>query len=109
MEIFDVTRFVSTPAALGDTWDRAVRAVLDSMRTFLEAERATVLAAATPPKKRLVAWSAPAPARNEVVSARKLVRLQPVEVGPVTQSVADARGQSAILLGARVELPWTMP
>lgn len=108
MEFFGVTRFFGQSASLGDAWEQAVHAVIDRMRTFLDAERAVALAAATPPKKRVSLLAPPAPPPPEVGSAR-VFDVHPVKVEPVTQSGVDARGQSAILLGGSATLPWTIP
>jgi hypothetical protein len=106
IDFFGVTRFFSAPSSLGDAWEHAVQAVLDSMRTYFEAERVVVVTA-TPPSKRNVVWPAPPP--REVGDQRQLVKLHPVLVEPVTRTVGDVRGQSALLLGGSVELPWMMP
>jgi len=110
VDVIDAARFLSAPRALGDAWERAVRAALDGVRAFLEADLAArhALAAALPPK-RAPPWTTALPARREVREARRVVRLQPATVEPVAQAVLDARGQRATLLGAVVELPWTLP
>lgn len=111
VSIVDATRFFTAPRALGDAWERAVQAVRDGMRAMLDAERAaTQQALATaPPPKRAPAWHAPLPPPREVRQASRPVAVTPVSVEPPTQSVVDVRGQRATLLGARVELPWTVP
>ena len=106
IDFFGVSRFFTTSKSLGDAWEHAVHAVLDSMRTHFEAVRAA-LVVAPPPTRRNVVW--PVPATLEVGSARKVVKLHPIKVEPVTQTVGDTRGQSAVLLGGSVELPWLLP
>lgn len=109
-EVVEVTRFAAT-SALGDAWARAVHAALAGMRDFLEAERAAAqrhaLAAAAAPRRKRVSWPTVPPAAADVRATR--VRVQPVPIEPVAQAGVDTRGQSAVLLGAAVDLPWTMP
>lgn len=110
-EIVDVARFFSAPRALGDAWERAVQAVLDGMRALVDADRTTArqALAASPPPKRVPAWTAVVPAVREVHKARRPVAVHPVAVEPVTETGSDVRGQRAVLLGASVELPWNVP
>jgi hypothetical protein len=111
VDIVDVAQFFTAPRALGDAWERALRAVLDGMRALVDAERtaARQALAPAPPAKRAPAWTAVVPAVREVGQARRIVAVHPVTVEPVTETVADVRGQRAVLLGASVGLPWNVP
>jgi len=108
LDIVGVERFFSAPSALGHAWETAVHAVLDRMRALVDAEP-RALAPAPPAKKRAPAWAAPVPARREAPGTHYVVTFQPVTVEPVTQAVADTRGERAVLLGVSVELPWNVP
>jgi hypothetical protein len=108
IDIVGVEQFFSAPSRLGHAWERAVQAVFDRMRTLVEAEPPP-LVPVTPAKKRAPAWAAPAPVHREDPAVRYVVTFQPVTVEPVTQAVADTRGERATLLGMIVELPWNVP
>jgi hypothetical protein len=110
IDIVDVARFFTAPRALGDAWERALQAVRDGMRALVDQERtaAQQALAPVPPAKRAPAWTVVVPAVREV-RQRRTVAVHPVAVEPVTESVADVRGQRAVLLGASVGLPWNVP
>jgi hypothetical protein len=105
------------PAVLGEAWARAVRAVLDGVKHLvdmdkIEAERIVYLKASAP---RSPAPSPPVvPAWKPTSTLRDALDRSPIQVGPVgvvppTEAVRDTRDERAVLLGARVELPWMVP
>ncbi len=113
------------PAVLGQGWAEAVRAVIDGMKQLVDAERieAADIGAASGPFATtttaapwgsapvLPAWRArwlPASALRDAI-ARSPVQLTPVAAVPPTETTVDTRGEGALLLGARMELPWVLP
>lgn len=108
------------PAVLDDGWVRALHAVLDEMKHRIEAEWIEVgeidgpiagptEAGVTPPPVPAwrAAWS-PAIALREQVAASP-VQVTPIPVEPPTETPVDTRGQHAVLLGVKMELPWMVP
>jgi hypothetical protein len=105
-------RFFSTPAVLGDSWSRAVSAALGEVARLLD-DRATLQRAVFTPaaaRRRAVAWQTPSVAgARELEPVRAFIELRPVLIEPPTQATGDVRGERAALLGAHVELPWSVP
>ena len=104
-------RFPSAPAVLGDAWSRAVSAALGEMARLLDDRAALRQAVFTPaaPRRRAVAWQTPSPGGREIEPVRAFIELRPVLIEPPTQATGDVRGERAALLGAHVELPWSVP
>lgn len=100
----------TAPAALGDAWERAVQAVLEGMKAFLETDRAVAqqVIAPVPAHARAPVWFS-APVTKDTRAAREAVSLQPVKVEPPTQAAYDARADRMLLLGLSVELPHRTP
>jgi hypothetical protein len=106
------------PAVLGTAWAKAVRAVLDGVKHLVDVEKVEphppilpeAAASTTPPPApvwRVPVWQPPNRLREAI--AKSPVQVGPVSVGPPTESPVDTRGEHAVLLGARVELPWVVP
>jgi hypothetical protein len=118
---------IKPATVLGEAWARAVRAVLDGVKRLVDAERLeaaeTLSAKASPvdPCRGSACDTKPLqpvpPVRGAWLPAsalREAVEKSPVQVGPVavappTESPTDARGQHAVLLGAKMQLPWLVP
>jgi hypothetical protein len=106
------------PAVLGERWARAMRAVLDEVKRLVDAEwieaaeiGGTVARADVTPPPPVPAWRTawtPASALREQVTASP-VRVTPVPIEPPTETPVDTRGQHAVLLGVKMELPWMEP
>jgi hypothetical protein len=107
------------PPVLGQAWAAAVRTVLDGMKHLVDAHK---LASeplrpqvppppATPEAPSIPAWRA----RWTLTGAmREAIAVSPVQVGPVAGVAPlvvslDTHGEDAVLLGARVDLPWMVP
>lgn len=114
VSILGVDRFFSAPAVLGDSWSRAVNAALGEVARLLDLDRVTLRQAAYAPalpRRRTVAWQAQAPSTSvqDLEPVRALIELRPVLIEPPTQATGDVRGERAALLGAHLELPWSVP
>jgi hypothetical protein len=124
----------TAPAVIGLAWTQALQAALDGVKHLLggeqlEAQQATAASVlrptarpdgadkaavrATPPAPRpsIPAWRA---AWMPASALREAIRTSPVQVGPVaiappTESAHDAHGESAVLPGGSVSLPWLVP
>jgi hypothetical protein len=106
------------PAVLGERWARALRAVLDGMKHLVDAEwieaaeiEGTAPVAGVAPPPSVPAWRAawtPASALREQV-ATSPVQVTPIPIEPPTETPVDTRGQHAVLLGVKMELPWMEP
>jgi hypothetical protein len=113
-------RIFTPPTTLGEEWARALRAVLDGMKHLVDAERIeaeevggpVAVPSVTPlPPPPMPAWRTarlPASALREPVAGSS-VQVTPVPIEPPTETPADARGQHAVLLGVKMELPWRVP
>jgi hypothetical protein len=106
------------PAVLGERWARALRAVLDEVKHLVDAEwieaseiGGTVAGPTATPPPPVPAWRdewTPASALREQVTASP-VQVTPVPVEPPTETPVDTRGQHAVLLGVKLDLPWMVP
>ncbi len=117
----------SPPAVLDRAWAHVVRAVLDGVKSLVDAEQIEASEAlgrsaaapgpsAHPPTTQLdpqrllqkvppvrAAWS-PAHALREAE-----VQPTPIPIEPPTEVGVDTRGEHAVLLGVKMELPWLLP
>ena len=104
------------PSVLGESWARALRAVIDEMKQSVDAERLEAEALSAPygmarPRARQFTlarspWM-PGEALREAIAATPL--LTPVTIEPATESGVDTRGEHATLVGVTMELPWRVP
>lgn len=113
------------PTVLDEAWARALRAVVEGVKHLVDGERIeaeeAIQPARVPPLQPVVpAWRTTftptwASVVKPAVSAlRETIATAPVQVTPVvatppTESPADTRGEHAVLLGARMGLPWLVP
>jgi hypothetical protein len=112
VSIFGVDRVFGAPAVLGDSWSRAVHAALGEMARLLDQDRAALRQAVVPPvlpRRRTLAWQTPSTSVHDLEPVRALIELRPVLIEPPTQATRDVRGERAALLGAHLELPWSVP
>jgi hypothetical protein len=111
-------KLFSAPATLGDAWETALRAVLDGMKQYVEQER--LAAEKTVVAPRVVALGSNtlsvrlrknAAARFVVAPAPlPVVRPAPLPYEPFTYADDGARkGESGVLPGISVALPWLVP
>jgi hypothetical protein len=114
-----VERALAPPVVLGQAWACAVRTVLDGMKHLVDAHKlaAEPLSPHAPPlpptpeAPSIPAWRA----RWTLTGAmREAIAASPVQVGPTEAATPlevsrDTHGENAILLGARVDLPWMVP
>ncbi len=103
---------------LGEGWARKLRAALDGVKHVLDVEglEAQQAARAKDASARVAppvvpawraAWTTATALRDAV--DRSPVQVAPVAVSPPTESPVDTRGEHAVLLGVRVEMPWMLP
>jgi hypothetical protein len=117
---------VTPPTVLDETWARALKAVVDGVKHLLDGEpieaREALAPKVSPPPESApkrselrapfvpafrAAWL-PVTALRETLAASP-IQPSPMEIGPATESPVDTRGQHAVLLGARMQLPWAVP
>jgi hypothetical protein len=108
------------PTVIGEGWARKLRAALDGVKQLLDVERLEApqairakdaVARPTPPPPVVPALRAawlPASGLRDAIY-RSPLQVTPVAVSPPTESPVDTRGEHAVLLGLRVELPWMVP
>ena len=102
-------KLFAAPATLGDAWATALRAVLDSMKQSVDAERHAAQKTVAAERRTTAAWTTPAAPARRRAPAHAAVRLEPLPIEPVTYSNADPKGESGVLLGVAIELPWRVP
>jgi hypothetical protein len=111
-------KLFSAPVVLGDTWETALRAVLDGMKQYVEQERraaektVAVPRAAEPGSSTLSVHIRKNAAARFVVGPTPLpvVRPAPLPYQPITYADDGARkGESGVLPGLAVALPWLVP
>jgi hypothetical protein len=107
------------PPVLGQAWACAVRAVLDGMKHLVDAHKlaAEPLRPQAPPPlpateaPPIPVWRTP---WTLTAAMREAIAASPVQLGPVAGVApfvvsVDTHGEHAVLLGARVDLPWMVP
>jgi hypothetical protein len=104
----------SAPAPLGRAWARALRAVLADMKKSVEQERLAVEKTVKAEKivqtpHRAAVWSTLTIPRRVVVAQRPIARAAPLPIEPPTYAAGDTHGESGVLLGVAIELPWQVP
>jgi hypothetical protein len=113
VDVIDASRFFASGADLGDAWSRALRTVLDGMRRAVEEERlaAQKVVSSEPPLRRTPTpdWRTVLPPLVREVVATVPVQVAPMPIAPASESARDVHGERAVLLGARVGLPWLVP
>jgi hypothetical protein len=105
------------PSVLGESWARALQAVIDEMKQSVDAERLEAAEALSAPygtarpraRQFTLARSPwmPGEALREAIAATPL--LTPVTIEPATESGVDTRGEHATLVGVTMEMPWRVP
>jgi hypothetical protein len=126
--LLETDHLLAPPAMLDAAWARTVQAVLDGVKRLVDEERvegeralrastwlsaAPLVAAprAAQPPPALPAWNAawaPGGAVREALASSP-VQPTPVLIEPPTETPVDAHGQSAVLLGLQMLLPWKVP
>jgi hypothetical protein len=121
----------SPPAVLDRAWRRVMRAVVAGVKSLVDAEQIEASEALAPsaaeadttshaptlpifptpvlqtvPPAR-AAWSTERVVRQAL--ATSAVQLTPIPIEPPTEVGVDTRGEHAVLLGVRMELPWMVP
>ena len=102
-------KLFSAPATLGDAWATALRAVLDSMQRYVDQERLGAEKTVAAERRAPAAWSTLTVPARKGAPAHAVVRMAPLPIEPVTYSNGDPKGESGVLLGVAIELPWLIP
>jgi hypothetical protein len=110
-------RVFTPPAVLGEAWARAVRAVVEGVKHLIDFEKVEAppllgarAAVGPTPSPSVPVWRVWEPAdRLREVIVKSPVQVGPVSISPPTEAPVDTRGEHAVLLGARMELPWMVP
>lgn len=108
----------SASATMGDAWAKALHAVLDSMKRYVDEER---LAAekTVGPTRRVTPGSNTLSLHIRTLAASRfvvgptpvpVVRPEPLPYAPVTYADDGVRkGEGGVLPGVAIELPWLVP
>jgi len=112
------------PAVLDHAWKCVMKAVVAGVKNLVDAEKieasealapsavatAPISQAPTSPIAPAQLLQRPPPARvvREAFST-SAVRPAPIPIEPPTEVGTDTRGEHAVLLGVRMELPWILP
>ncbi len=91
-----------------DTWVRVIKDAFDDWKLLVGRASLMVPPAASGLPSRQLTLPEPPAAPSPALSNAD-VEVGPVKIEPPTQSGYDARGQSGLLLGFQLRLPWMTP
>jgi hypothetical protein len=114
-----VEQAITPLVVIGHAWACAVRTVLDDMKKLVDAHKLAtepLRPDVTPPPRAPEAPIVPALRARWTLNGalRDAIAVSPIQVGPVEgtpplEVSRDTHGEYAVLLGARVDLPWMVP